>query len=266
MRITPATAAISLLAPIAAAQSFNINIGPSGGPTPSSGYAAAGQAGVWMTLPAFHNTTTFNLVDRAGTTTGVSVWQYGGTQLRATDDPATLGDDDALMDECQVTFTPSLETCLFFNGLENGDYEVLIYACMPAQPTVLSYTSCDEEPGRPHRTVGGAWPGQHQEFVTYSRHSATVTSGLLRTHSGIVPGQPAANGAALNGIQLRRIIPSPPGDVDGDGDVDLGDLTTLLSAFGLCTGDPAYVAACDLDATGCVELGDLTILLANFGL
>lgn len=255
---------LMLLANTAWAQSFNINLGPLGGPTPASSYgAAANQPGIWVTLPAFHNTTTLNLADRTGTTTNVSVWQFGGTQLLASNDPLTSGDDDALMDEYQITYTSNLETCLFFNNLQNGQYDVWIYAMMPSQPSVLSYTSCDEEPGRPHRTVGGAWPGEHAHLVTYSYHRATVTTGLLRTHSGIVPGQPPAQGAAFNGIQLRR-VPNP-GDPDGDGDVDLDDLTRLLSAFGLCAGDSGFDGAANFDADDCISLSDLTILLGLFG-
>ncbi|MBI5866561.1 MAG: hypothetical protein HZB38_19010 [Planctomycetes bacterium] len=56
-----------------------------------------------------------------------------------------------------------------------------------------------------------------------------------------------------------------PGDVDGDGHVDLGDLTLLLSSFGLCSGESSFNPAADFNGNGCVELADLAVLLANFG-
>jgi hypothetical protein len=56
-----------------------------------------------------------------------------------------------------------------------------------------------------------------------------------------------------------------PGDVDGDGDVDLQDLAALLSAYGACDGDPDYNAAADFDSSGCVDLSDLATLLSNYG-
>jgi hypothetical protein len=55
------------------------------------------------------------------------------------------------------------------------------------------------------------------------------------------------------------------GDIDGDGDVDLGDLATLLGAYGTCSGDPSYNPAADFDDNGCVELSDLAVLLSNYG-
>ena len=48
------------------------------------------------------------------------------------------------------------------------------------------------------------------------------------------------------------------GDLDGDGDVDGGDLATLLNAWG--QGGPA-----DLDGNGTVDAADMAILLNNFG-
>jgi hypothetical protein len=56
-----------------------------------------------------------------------------------------------------------------------------------------------------------------------------------------------------------------PGDLDGDGDVDLTDLSLLLAAFGACAGDANYDPDADLDGSGCVELADLSLLLAAFG-
>ena len=56
-----------------------------------------------------------------------------------------------------------------------------------------------------------------------------------------------------------------PGDLDGDGDVDLTDLATLLAAYGTCTGDPDYNPDADLDDSGCIDLSDLSGLLANYG-
>ncbi|MBI5866519.1 MAG: VCBS repeat-containing protein [Planctomycetes bacterium] len=53
------------------------------------------------------------------------------------------------------------------------------------------------------------------------------------------------------------------GDVDGDGDVDLSDLTVLLAHFGQTSG--ATWAGGDQDGDGDVDLSDLTYLLAGFG-
>lgn len=63
-----------------------------------------------------------------------------------------------------------------------------------------------------------------------------------------------------------EVIPSiSPGDIDGDGDVDLADLAALLASFGTCFGDPGFLANADLNDDGCVGLADLAVLLAHFG-
>jgi len=53
------------------------------------------------------------------------------------------------------------------------------------------------------------------------------------------------------------------GDVDVDGDIDVDDLTALLSNFG--TPSAATRRDGDLDGDGDVDLSDLTVLLAYFG-
>lgn len=55
------------------------------------------------------------------------------------------------------------------------------------------------------------------------------------------------------------------GDVDGDLDVDLGDLSALLAAFGSCAGDAVYNPNADFDGDDCVGLSDLSTLLSVFG-
>jgi hypothetical protein len=51
------------------------------------------------------------------------------------------------------------------------------------------------------------------------------------------------------------------GDLDGDGDVDLSDLATLLSDFG-CTGG---TCPGDVDGDGDTDMADLAALLGNYG-
>jgi hypothetical protein len=65
---------------------------------------------------------------------------------------------------------------------------------------------------------------------------------------------------------MTGIIPVPGtrvGDLNGDGAVDLSDLTVLLAHFGTPSG--AALEDGDLDGDGDVELTDLSILLTHFG-
>jgi hypothetical protein len=187
------------------AQALNIDFGEPAN-APAASYGAAGTAGVWNSLRADHGTTTQNLVGLDGQPTAVSLLQIGGLDTPTAADPASTGDDSLLMDDYLETFSAGLESCICLDGVAPGTYEVLVYAWMPNQPAVDSYTSVDQEPGFPHLEVGGAWPGGHQELVTYSRHVAVVgPEGDLDLHSGIVPGHNAAMGAALNGMQIRPV-------------------------------------------------------------
>ena len=216
MRVSNVLMVVGLLATPAWSQSFNVDFGEVGNGPPAT-YDAAGRAGTWNSVRGDHGATVTALLDLDGNATGVRFVQIGGLDTRTVVDPATQGDDSLLMDDYLVTFSAGLESCVFFDGLAPGEYEVLIYARMPNLVDVLSYTSVDQEPGFPHYSVGGAWTGEHEELITFSRHRAIVDArGSLDLHSGIVPGASAALGAALNGIQLLKLSVFSDGFESGD--------------------------------------------------
>ncbi len=90
----------------------------------------------------------------------------------------------------------------------------------------------------------------------------TMITAVRVNSAGWIAGYGYGGGGMYKGYVLRPIV---AGDIDRDGDVDLSDLTLLLSSFGACSGDANFAAAADFDGSGCVELADLAVLLANFG-
>ena len=62
----------------------------------------------------------------------------------------------------------------------------------------------------------------------------------------------------VSSLQCMWNTSDPLGDLDGDGNVGVGDLTQLLGAFGIDCGP-------DLDSSGTVDGTDLSLLLAAWG-
>jgi hypothetical protein len=83
----------------------------------------------------------------------------------------------------------------------------------------------------------------------------------------IVPGEmssPVTVAPGTTGYVSAGVTAPIPGDLDGDGDVDLSDLAQLLGNYGM-TGGAEYEDG-DLDGDGDVDLSDLAALLGNYGL
>lgn len=221
------------------AQSFNVDVGVAD--KPSDNYAAAGLPGYWNAVRLQHVTPFMitphpqaePLRDINGNATNVVVHQFGGMDLNSSDDPATIGNDAGLMDDFLATHSLSLETCVYINGLEPGEYEVITYAWMPNSPSTDGKVRFDFNSYQP--LVGGEWPGGHVEGITFSRHQLTVTeSGSLSyigLHVGIPSGGNTTIGAALNGFQLRKLPPFVAADMNCDQQVDGSDVAGFVTAL-----------------------------------
>lgn len=94
-----------------------------------------------------------------------------------------------------------------------------------------------------------------------------VVTGTQDTFMGLdftlnlLPGQMQPVAISQTYGQITPARPPCPGDITGDGQVDLTDLAQLLANFG--GGGPNLPG--DLDGDSDVDIGDLALLLANFG-
>ena len=75
---------------------------------------------------------------------------------------------------------------------------------------------------------------------------------------------PDETNAAKNFTEANAIV-AIPGDIDGNGRVDMNDIVSLCTAFGSTLGQPKYVPNCDVDNNGKIDMNDIIIALRNFG-
>jgi hypothetical protein len=57
---------------------------------------------------------------------------------------------------------------------------------------------------------------------------------------------------------------SPSPDLNGDGKVDIRDISIVARALGKSSGDPSYVAKADLDVNGIIDIRDVAIVASKF--
>ncbi len=115
------------------------------------------------------------------------------------------------------------------------------------------------------------WPGQ-LDYVIYTDHVLTAGNNFILYTPEMSPENLGAYGLlstdSLASDHLLfctdfRAVNANPGDVNGDGRVDLSDLAILLANYGT-TGGASYQDG-DLDQDGDVDLSDLAVLLAAYG-
>lgn len=55
-----------------------------------------------------------------------------------------------------------------------------------------------------------------------------------------------------------------PGDIDGDGSVNIFDIFAIAEAWNTAHGDAAYNPAADLDGDGSINVFDIFVLAENW--
>ncbi len=186
-----------VLAPFAAAQSFNLDVGDNLilFPVPANSYGgAAAQTGVWNAVVHPYSVT---LADLNGNPTSVTTSSTTSASFNYFPCPLT-GDDYNLMADIQDLPTIGGPYTWTFSGLQNGDYAVYTYAWAPEDNTTQTRVTVPLSID-PAQDIGGIWGGSpHQLGVTYALHHVTVTSGTFTVD---VEGL-AGHDGSINGFQL----------------------------------------------------------------
>jgi hypothetical protein len=136
------------------------------------------------------------------------------------------------------------------------------------------------------RELGEVALGARPSWKTYPASRWEITNdctpfGLMWGRSGNGPdGGPAGatydsttrtlyvyciHGTGLHSYILVYDVGPIPGDVDGDGHVDVSDLLAVAAAFGSVAGDANYNAACDFNGDSKIDVSDVLILAQNWG-
>lgn len=100
--------------------------------------------------------------------------------------------------------------------------------------------------------------------LTFTWNTTGVDKGnyTIRAEASVVPDEiDTADNTHIYGMVMVTI----PGDVNGDGTVDIYDLALVSKAYGTMKGDPRYNPNTDINCDGAIGINDLAINEKNYG-
>lgn len=167
--------------------------------------------------------------------------------------------------------------CLAANGIPGGiGTSCATYICFPIGACCLPDGGCiDDLSPEDCATAGGVFQGDGTTCATANCPEPTgaccfSTGGCLvftEANCAIAGGSWMGSGTDCSDNDQSGTADACettcPGDLDGDGDVDLADLAGLLAHYGTASG--ASPSDGDMDGDGDVDLADLAALLAVYG-
>ncbi len=164
----------------------------------------------------------------------------------------------ATHDQLQLVQDDDIDALIVFDTNENAHFDEpdqIVFSLAPGSPSLTTIPGASSEGAAADVFIVA--PGEMPAVL-----AAAADLGLGDPQDNIdaldVLGcEDALECAARHGIRLLR------GDLDGDGDIDLSDLSILLSNYGATSG-MVYQDG-DLDNDGDVDSSDLAQLLADYG-
>jgi hypothetical protein len=206
MKTCQAIIGLGLMLPASVtAQSFNIDCGTGLG-VPTSAYgAAAAQPGFWNQIASVAGGAPITLNNLSGAATPVTITSATSNPSFSFNNPATTGDNQALMDDLLDLGGAGAMDTFTISGLMPGNYTVYTYAGAPDDGTFVTSVNVN---GTGAQNVGGPWtaPFMFQQGVHYALHTVTISAGTITINTATVNGF-----SSLNGIQ---IVFGPPGHTE----------------------------------------------------
>jgi hypothetical protein len=108
--------------------------------------------------------------------------------------------------------------------------------------------------------TGFGGPAAEGRSLADGRFTLTVAAGQVAADGQALDGDTDGAAGGNHSFGLHRLF----GDADGNGAVDLVDLTAFRSTFNAGVGNPTYLAFLDADGNGTVDLLDLGELRSRF--
>jgi len=143
--------------------------------------------------------------------------------------------------------------------LENqGDFEETFDVAVHYNETAITLPN-----GKNHTTT--TLTSGNSTTITLTWNTTGVAKGNY-TISAVADTVPDETDTDDNTLEAStEVYVTTPGDVDGDGDVDIYDIVKMCGCYGTKEGDPLYDGDCDIDGDGDIDIYDIVIICNYYG-